>query len=355
MQNVSLRSLLLLAIAFQCIPIAHAQSYTLQDLGTLRHGSARVHDINSLGDVVGGSGYPHGGDTHAFFWSKKGGLRDLGVLPGGDTSAAFAINDSGQVVGTSNAQDSMHAFVWTSQAGMTQLPSLQGTNSSSAYSINRAGEVAGVSGGHAAVWNGGTVLDLGTLGGTLSEAHSINNVGQVVGFSQTSEGPHAFLWSNGTSMQDLGTLPGDNSSRANKINDQGAVVGASEGTNGVRAFYWSSKQGMQAIDSLQGGSYCEAFALNNAGQVVGQSGSVLGTRAFIWTAGGATADLNLLVTNLPPGTILTAAFSINDNGQIVAFGVMNPNLNIHHQARMDDHLHSGPTHVFLLTPVAGGL
>jgi hypothetical protein len=50
------------------------------------------------------------------------------------------------------------------------------------------------------------------------------------------------------------------------------------------------------------------------------------------------------------GTILTGAFSINDAGQIVAFGVSNPSLNKNRQARMDDHLHSGATHVYLLTP-----
>src|SRR5262245_63389295 len=74
----------------------HAQNYTVTDLGTLRHGSARVHAVNQAGQAVGGSGHPHGGDTHAFFWQKQGGMRDLGTLPGGDYSAAFGINDVGK-------------------------------------------------------------------------------------------------------------------------------------------------------------------------------------------------------------------------------------------------------------------
>jgi probable HAF family extracellular repeat protein len=139
------------------------------------------------------------------------------------------------------------------------------------------------------------------------------------------------------------------SSRANHISDHGNVVGASEGMEGVRAFLWTNSGDMQALASLPSGSYSEAFGINNLRQVVGQSGSSLGTRAVLWS-GGSVVDLNDLVPDLAVGTILTEAFSINDQGQIVAFGVSNPSLNKNRQARMDDHLHSGATHVYLLTP-----
>ncbi|HKD82717.1 MAG TPA: HAF repeat-containing protein [Candidatus Angelobacter sp.] len=326
-----------------------AQSYSVQDLGTLKPGSAVVHGVNASGQVVGQSGHPHGADTHAFFWQKQGGIRDLGTLGGGDYSAAFAINDSGVVVGTSNTADTTHAFSWTMSGGLHDLGTLAGTDASSATAINNQGQIVGSTGVHAALFTQGNIQDLGTLGGQTSEAHGINNLGAVVGVSDTADGPRAFLFQNG-SMQNLGVLSGDTSSRADHINDSGMVVGASEGSGGVRAFIWTSAGGMQSLGSLSGSIYSEAFAVNNQGQVVGQSTSPLGNRAFLWTSQGGMVDLNELVPNLPGDTILTGAFSINDKGQIVAFGLKNPNVTHHDEVNADSHVHAGPSRVFLLTP-----
>src|SRR5262245_62230329 len=71
-----------------------------------------------------------------------------------------------------------------------------------------------------------SITDLGTLGGTSSQAFALNNVGQVVGYAQTArdEAAHAFVYDNGT-MIDLGTLGGP-SSAAVAINDSGLVAGS---------------------------------------------------------------------------------------------------------------------------------
>jgi probable HAF family extracellular repeat protein len=56
------------------------------------------------------------------------------------------------------------------------------------------------------------MIDLGTLGGSTSHANGINERGQIVGNSETTTGErHPFLWEEGT-MIDLGTLGGPQNS-----------------------------------------------------------------------------------------------------------------------------------------------
>ncbi|HEX5433286.1 MAG TPA: hypothetical protein VFY05_03535, partial [Candidatus Angelobacter sp.] len=50
---------LLLPPIFLCVA-AGAQTYLAKDLGTLRHGSARIQAINTEDQAVGSSGFPHG-------------------------------------------------------------------------------------------------------------------------------------------------------------------------------------------------------------------------------------------------------------------------------------------------------
>jgi probable HAF family extracellular repeat protein len=84
------------------------------------------------------------------------------------------------------------------------------------------------------------MVDLGTLGGSSSNATGINDIGQIVGRSETASGDvHAFRWENGA-MLDLGTL-GGSSSFATGINELGQIVGESEKAPGEdRAFRWEN-------------------------------------------------------------------------------------------------------------------
>jgi len=214
------------------------------DLGTLDGLPACAGTgINASAEVAGYC-FLLDGRTEAFLWTKATGMQGLASLQGGGGSIAQAINRFGQVVGygPTIAHATPYAFVWSKTTGKAKnLGKLPGYDSSYAFAINDLGQIAGQSAclncslsGHATLWSKtkGSMLDLGVLpGASESFASGINNVGQVVGlsyYSATNE-LHAFVWSPSTGMLDLNNLIPANSGWllqiANAINDQGQIVG----------------------------------------------------------------------------------------------------------------------------------
>jgi probable HAF family extracellular repeat protein len=104
-------------------------------------------------------------------------------------------------------------------------------------------------------------------------------------------------------------------SRAFAISASGTVAGAAaNGSGHYQAAVWSPSGSVQLLGTL-GGSAGFAYGINGSGQAVGYSYDVAGRqRAFLWT-GSMLFDLNTLID--APGWELTAAYGINDNGQIV--------------------------------------
>jgi probable HAF family extracellular repeat protein len=186
-------------------------------------------------------------------------------------------------------------------------------------------------------------------GDIASEAFSVNDSGQVVGSSVGGQGTQAFLWTQADGLRALGVLPGQASSVALLINNSGQVVGSSSGPDGTLAFIWTAADGMKNLGTLPGGDYSTATGLNNSGVVVGASGSALGLHAFIWNALDGMQDLNSLITS--SSVVLSGAVSINDKGQIVAFGSPGAEGAHTHVIELDHESHAGPLHTYLLTPM----
>ena len=91
--------------------------------------------------------------------------------------------------------------------------------------INARGQVAGNSGPQAFLWDGGALVELGSLvEGGFAAASDMNDRGEIVGTARAASGAsHAFLWKDGA-MHDLGSLRGDYSAAA-AISDSGDVAG----------------------------------------------------------------------------------------------------------------------------------
>jgi len=364
----NIRAALAIAGLASLIPSAQAQpQYTIVDLGLLNGATGSLaRAINNSGQVAGWASL-HDQIFGAFRTAPNSAINpatdDLGTL-GGDQTLATGINSSGQVAGASRTAGNaaQHAFRTAANSAINpatdDLGTLGGTHSYP-WDINNSGQVVGQSStsGDAAVHAFRTAAnsainpatdDLGTLGGAVSQALGINGSGQVVGLSYISgnAGYHAFRTAANTAINpatdDLGTLGGTHS-YALSINDSGQVVGNSRisGSSDEHAFRTSANSAINpATDDLGtlGGCCSYGSDINSAGQVVGAFQITgVGYRAFFHT-GGVMYDLNSLIP-AGSGLILHWATSINDLGQIAAFG------------RYND---AGSTRAFRLDPVAGG-
>lgn len=300
---------------------------TAQDIGTLGGADSYAFALNNAGQVVGTSAIGNGPLFHAYLWSARTGMQDLGTLAGRGSSSAVAINNGGQVAGGSTSADSStHAFRWSAGAGMEDLGVLaaDALNYSYATAINEAGAVAGVgstaSGDqHAVAWTRATGLsDLGTFGGTASYSVGIDSQGRVAGYA-TDPGARyrAFVWSRRSGLLDLGTA-GGTESFALAMSGNGNVAGVFNIDETQRAFFWRRNSGLVDLGTL-GGIFSRALGVNNRGQVVGGSITAAGERrGFVWTAREGMVDLNQRLRHAPAGLVVDFAIAISESGAIVA-------------------------------------
>jgi probable HAF family extracellular repeat protein len=270
--------------------------YQLIDLGTLGGTSSAAYSINNNGQIVGYA-YDSSGIYRATLFDPTGGGNniDLGNWLG-EQSVASSINDNGQIVG--RAEDS------------------------SGYSRATLFDPTG----------GGNNIDLGTLGGNLSAAGSINDNGQIVGWAMDNLGGlRAALFAPNINLRTLFKNPpfGDYGlSMAYSINNQSQIVGYSEAeiVSGDyikrvrRAVLFDPTGRGNNIDlGILDGWWSRAYFISDRGQIVGEADNRLRqTRATLFdpTGAGNNIDLGTL-----PGYDMSSATAINDAGQIVGYAV----------------------------------
>jgi probable HAF family extracellular repeat protein len=316
------------------------KSGQIVNLGTLGGYESGAGAVNRHGDVVGAAlnstpdpfpsrppyydffYFGNGTEPRAFLW-RGGTMQDLGTL-GGPDSAAFFVNDQGQIAGSSDVDfnvnpvtggPTVHPFLWergTMHDLIADAPAgtFGGTFGIAAW-LNKRGQVLGTMNltgdttWHSFVWDQGVVTDLGTLGGVNTTAQWLNNAGHVVGKSDvtaicTACAPgnqnqlhHPFLWKDGV-MTDLGVLYADTAGVAYSVNAHDQVVGVTGPCTKVNP-----------DDSCEDTFY----------------------DSFLWE-NGSMVDLQAL---LLPGSGITlsscagcdiGAYNINDRGEIAGQGVL---------------------------------
>jgi probable HAF family extracellular repeat protein len=318
--------------------------YTVIDLGVPAGPYDRTfaRSVNDSGQVAGYSDLSTGALTLGWRYTSSTGFVPLGLPPDfvSGYSNPYGINNVGHVVGDVSG---VRAFRWSEGTGMVTLPTLPGGANSFAYAVNDGGQVAGSSGmtgapsQRVARWSAAnTIEDLGLpIGRMVGFGRAINNSGQLAVSAADSLGDsRGYLYTDVSGYRDLGSLGGYRV-EAWGINDAGHLVGSSAlpGGNVVHAFVWSEATGMQDLGALPGSSYSQAYAINNLDVIVGESLVAESVFHAFLRGNGMMQDLNSLI-DPSQGWTLRNAWDISNSGLIVGWGV-----------------HNGQARSFLLTPV----
>lgn len=222
-------------------------------------GSARA--VNSNGDIVGYAGVPLSSNYHAFKWTSAGAV-DLGALAGPlANSAAHAISDSGDAVGTLTSP---------------------------------LGNAAPV------IWDAGnSVALLASVFLESAQALAINSGGLAVGsVRQPLMDDQAVLFGGEAGYYTLAALPQDIASKSLAVNDRGIAVGWSKRSSTViRAVIWDTSSGQRVARDLNtlippgsGWQLQVATGINNRGWIIGW-GLFNGQRRGFVLRNQCTADI----------------------------------------------------------------
>jgi probable HAF family extracellular repeat protein len=275
-------------------------------------------------------------------------ITDLGLLPGGTTSAGLAINSQPIIVGlaTDSNLDLQRPF-WDANTGeiVGFADNFNPASTAIPEHMNESREMGGteVYGDNVyqgIYWNStGQAFVLPPLAGVdpfygslHTKAHGINNQRQLVGAGKEG-GPnfytHAALWLNeDTEAIDLGFLGQGiplNYSEAYGVNDLSHVVGNSAIGSLIRGFLWRSGQ-MTDLGALSGQVVSEARAINNTGLIAGKSNFF----PVVWEYDIANPNDAPTIHQLPipAGFFSATTTAVNDAGDVVGYAG-SPNIDSH--------------------------
>jgi len=223
---------------------------------------------------------------------SKGRVTEVANAGGYNESIVGGINDAGDVVGnfnyydsTGNGKGTLGFLYQNGQLTLLNNP-IPNQKESSAFAINNSGLIVGgavfPNGNiHPAIYSGGQWHDIGVIGrpGAFGGATSVNNQGWVTGFFEYSgnERNGCFLYKDGK-MVDL-HLPNASPQTplVGNINDDGQIVATAPETKengyGQAAYVYDQGQWKQIdtlLDPNQHWSIVTAYQISNTGAIVAQ-------------------------------------------------------------------------------------
>ncbi len=277
-----------------------------------------VNGFNNNGQVVGTT-LNTSTDQYNVFVYSNGVTTNIGPQLSATQSVAYAINDSGEVIGT---------FVDSSglQSGFLYSGGIEQSLGVGAYpaSINSQGQVLfnkidALGNSQAFIYQNGASTQLGTISNSYQVFPTlINNRGQLAGGVSLPSGyAQAFLYDNGTFTVE-GSLNGTYS-QALSLNNNGQLAGNSIGAAGFSQAILITGGVMQDLGTISGGLASWATSVNDSGEVVGYSTTPPDgfDHAFVYLD-GQMYDLNGVASGLPSGYFFDEAYAVNNNGEILA-------------------------------------
>jgi uncharacterized membrane protein len=296
----------------------------------------RAAAIQTLGDVhplgyaaINNSGlilltvWIEGDDAYrAQLWDSRGGTPYLPArAPGSLGETLYDLNEAGDATGDSFYAPQSAAVVCHNGVVTTLTNPPYGD----AHRINETGVIAGSNNEVLpTLWNAdgsGSVTQLPVPMGRQGVAFDVNNLGVAVGWVQTSSSTIApAMWSGGQ-MTLLPTL-GSGDARALRINDAGQILCRWDNASGEqRAYLWNAG----VAEVIPGARF--VFDMNQSGQCVGDTAD---GQAMLFVGGNGFDLLGLVINRAEVGGIfrLLRATAINDLGQIIVIGQDYPSLNL---------------------------
>jgi probable HAF family extracellular repeat protein len=201
-------------------------------------GGTEANGINNSGQVVGFHGPTTLGVAPGYLYSG-GSFTSISAMPNAFTSAAYGINDAGQIAGTSELTSGSYypypsgswppeGFLYSGGSFTPLAP--PNSYDSAASGINNAGQiVGGFANASNTKWagflySGGSYSVINVPGSTSTTASGINNAGQIVGNYTDSAGKtHGFLLEGSTFI--TMDVPGAVNTWDSGINNLGDIVG----------------------------------------------------------------------------------------------------------------------------------